>query len=191
MIIQAPNLLLNFAPYTYFILFPITIVEGPIITILAGFLASINQINLAIALVVIVLGDLTGDCLYYAIGRFGRHRLPRWLNFLGMTKERIAFLEEKFLEHPKKIFSIGKISHGVGAAALVAAGVTKFPFRRFLLYNFILTVIKSGILILIGFYFGQALSNIETYMNYWAASAAVGLIILYLIFLRYTKNYKL
>lgn len=191
MTLQLPNLLLQFASYKYLVLFPAVMIEGPIITILAGFLASINQLDLALAFAVIILGDLAGDCLYYSIGRFGRHRLPSWLNFLGITRERIAFLEEKFLEHPKKIFSIGKISHGVGATALVAAGVAKFPFRRFLIYNFILTIIKSGMLILIGFYFGQALSHIQTYLNYWAAGATVGLVVLYGIFLRYTKHYHL
>lgn len=60
--------------YKYFFLFPIVVVEGPIITVIAGFLSSLGYLNIIIAYLVVVAGDIVGDSAYYAIGFYGRKK---------------------------------------------------------------------------------------------------------------------
>ena len=58
--------------YGYWALFLIAVAEGPIITVIAGFLASRGLLDVALVFAVAFLADLRRDLLLYAIGRSGR-----------------------------------------------------------------------------------------------------------------------
>ena len=82
--------------------------------------------------------------MYYELGYYGRQRLiNRWGHFLGITLERVERLEKHFEKHSGKTLIIGKLSHGVGAVVLVAAGIARVPFRKFIWDNFIHSLPKS------------------------------------------------
>ncbi len=152
--------------YKYFVLFPLVAVEGPIVTILAGFLTSLGQFNTALVLTVAVLGDLAGDCLHYAIGRWGREKfIGRWGKYVSVSEEQVSRLENHFRRHKIKTLAAGKISHGIGGIPLVAAGAARMPLFEFLLINFFLTLPKSVVLFFVGFYFGQAYAKINSYLE--------------------------
>ena len=51
--------------YKYLALFPLTRVEGPIITVIMGFFSSLGYINFFFAYAIIVVGDLVGDAFHY------------------------------------------------------------------------------------------------------------------------------
>lgn len=177
--------------YRYFLLFPIAVVEGPIVTIIAGFLSSTGIMNFYIAYFVVAVGDLVGDSIIYYFGhRSGRNGVPRWLHVFGITEPRVATLKERFIANPKKIFSFGKVAHGVGSAVIFASGITQYPYRKFILYNIPLTLIKSGILIFIGFYFGKAYEHINEYLDYGAIVFGVVLLVIYVFFLRNSTETK-
>jgi membrane protein DedA with SNARE-associated domain len=143
--------------YKYLILFPIIAIEGPITTVLAGFMASMGLMNFFVAYVVILAGDMAGDSLYFALGYWGREKLiKRWGKFLGITLERVGGLEKHFKSHTGKTIIIGKISHVFGVVVLLAAGLAKIKFREFFKFDFIATIPKSLILIFTGYYFGKA-----------------------------------
>ncbi|KKR21334.1 MAG: hypothetical protein UT48_C0010G0082 [Parcubacteria group bacterium GW2011_GWE2_39_37] len=152
--------------YQYFVLFPLVVIEGPIVTVIAGFLASLKQLNFLTAFWVIVMGDLLGDALHYFIGRWGKETsIQRWGRYFGITPERVARLEQHFKEHSGKTLLLGKLLHGVGASFLVAAGVARMSFSRFILFNLIGTLPKTLFLMLLGYYFGKATSRIESYFE--------------------------
>ncbi len=166
--------------YKYLFLFPVAVVEGPIITVLAGFLSSLGYLNIFIAYAVIVVADIVGDGMYYALGYFGRQKfIERWGRFLGITMERAEKLEKHFAKHSGKTLIIGKLTHAVGAIVLVTAGIAKVPFWRFIWYNFIPTLPKSLVLLLIGYYLGESYAKISTYLDY----TALGTIIITVIFI--------
>lgn len=176
--------------YKYFVIFPLVVIEGPIITILSGFLSSIGHLNFLLAYVIIVMGDMTSDSLFYLMGRKSQ-RLPKGLmNFFGLTKGRIIYLQNQFAKSPKKIFSLGKAAHGLGPVVLFASGLSRYSFRRFFLYNLILTIIKSYLLILTGYYFGRAYASLKAYLDYGALILVVVFIILYFIFLKISAKYE-
>jgi membrane protein DedA with SNARE-associated domain len=166
--------------YKYFLLFPLTVVEGPITMVLAGFLVSLGQLDFLLAYVVVVAADLIGDGFYYALGYFGRERFVlRWGHYIGITPERIARLEKHFQRHDGKTLIMSKLAHAVGVVVLVAAGLTRMPFGRFLWYNLLPTLPKALLLLALGFYFGQAYDRIQSYLDY----TALGMVLLVLILL--------
>ena len=175
--------------YKYWVIFPLAALEGPIVTVIAGFLGSLKQLDLRLAYLIIVAGDLVGDSVYYALGRFAYGRIPeKFLRFLGITPARLELIKHYFTNHPKKTFALGKLSHGAGSATLFGAGMVKYPFGQFLIYNLIFTAIKSLLLILIGFYFGRAFVHIKTYLDYIAIVGLVVFLGIYWAFLHYTKS---
>lgn len=179
--------------YKYFVLFPVMIVEGPAITVIAGFLCSLGYLNIFAVYGVVVMGDIVGDSIYYVAGRWGKKRfLDRWGRYIGVTMKRIMRLQEHFAKHTGKTLIAGKLSHAFGAPVLVAAGVANVSYWQFVLFNFMATLPKSLILLLIGFYFGQGFSKISKYLDYtaFAMIALAALIVtLHFIMKRILKNF--
>lgn len=152
--------------YKYLILFPIAVIEGPIISIISGFLSSEGYLSLPLTYIVLILADLTGDTLYYAIGRYGgRPFIEHWGKYLGInSSSKLAAAEKHFQEHPKKTLFFVK-TQVWGALVLAAAGLAKMPFGDFIWINLLATTIKSFVFLIIGFYFGKLYSVFNLYIN--------------------------
>lgn len=180
--------------YRYHLLFPLMIVEGPIITVIGGFLSSLGYFNAFTIYLAAVIGDFIGDTLYYAAGYYGRKSfIERWGHYAGITAKRVARLEGHFQRHSGKTLVLGKLSQGIGAVILVTAGAAKMKYWKFIGYNMVATIPKSFILLLIGFYFGQAYSRISRYMDYTALitiALAVLFTLIYLIIKKVSKKYS-
>jgi membrane protein DedA with SNARE-associated domain len=191
MVLQQIILLLT--TYKYLFLFPVAVVEGPIITVIAGFLSSLGILNIFIAYALVVICDLIGDIMHYAFGYYGGQRfVKRWGRFLGITLERVEQLEKHFEKHTGKTLIIGKLAQVLGAVVLVAAGIARVPFRKFIWYNFIATLPKSLVLLLIGYYSGESYVKISSYLDYTAIGtvvAAVIFIVIYFMMRRLSKKY--
>ena len=152
--------------YKYLLLFPIAVVEGPFITVVAGFLASIGMIDLLLAYVILIFGDLVGDSLYYALGKWGgRPWIKKWGHYIGMTESRIVYLENHFKRHPGKTLVLGKVAHGLGGPFLAAAGLSNMPFINFYIINLLASVPKTLLLLLLGYYFGHGYQRVTQYMD--------------------------
>jgi len=174
-----------FVHYKYLVIFPIAVIEGPIITIITGFLASLGYLNLGLAYFVVVSGDVLGDSLYYSIGRFGGQKfVVKYGRYIGITAENLKKLEKHFDDHSNKTFIVGKLAHGTGPIILIASGMIKFSFRKFLAINAISSMIKSFLLIIIGYYFGQAYAKFNTYLNYTALILVILMVALYIIVIK-------
>ena len=151
--------------YGYAVLFILAVVEGPIITVLGAFLAAQNYFNIFIVYGVVVTGDLAGDILYYAAGRFGRtHLLERFAPLTGLTPERLTWLERYWQNHGVRDLVIAKYTQ-TGFIALPAAGAARMPVLPFLFYNLIATLPKALVLCVIGYLFGQAYHQIDSYIE--------------------------
>ena len=169
--------------YRYIILFPFVVFEGPIITVIAALLASLGYLNIFLVYAVVVIGDVTGDCIYYAIGRWGgKQFIARWGKYIGINLEKINQLENCFKKNGKKILIIGKLTHAVGIIVLTTAGIAKMNIKDFILFNFIPTLPKSLFLIILGFYFGQTYTKINSYLSGFTFFT---ILILALIFIAY------
>ncbi len=175
--------------YKYLVLFPIMVIEGPIVTILAGFLSSLGYLNIFMAYSIVVMGDIVGDSLYYAAGRWGQHVIfTRWGRYIGVTAERVTQLRQFFARHTMKTLMFGKLSHAVGAPVLVAAGLAHVPYWKFLGINFLATLPKSLVLIVLGFYFGHSYTRIKTYLDYTAAGMILVALIAILVYPRIQRR---
>ena len=166
------------ATYRYAVLLPFAIIEGPIVSIIAGFLVSIGQLNFWIVYGLLALGDIIGDVGLYALGRWGRTSfISKYGHFFGVTPDRIEKLEQFFGDHAKKTLLFGKWGHAFGLPVLLAAGAAKEPFGEFITVSILGTLPKTLVLLLIGFYFGESFTLINKYIGY----AVAGMVVLVVI----------
>jgi len=166
MLLSLPHLLQLIETYKYVLLFPIAVFEGPIVTIVAGFLVSLGYLSVAVAYPLIVVADTIGDTLHYYLGTLLRHnKAHRILKVLRITEQRLENIEKHFVLHPKKSILFAKILHGVGGIVQIVAGLARMPFIEFLWVSFLGTLPKSLILLLVGYVFGMYLSQINNYLS--------------------------
>lgn len=179
--------------YKYFLIFPVAIIEGPIIIIITGFLTFLGYLKIYVALPVLIVADVLGDSMYYTIGKFWKKSdfVKRWARFLGYDESSEVFLEEHFKKHKGKTFLIAKISHGVGGVVQVSSGIAGVSYRDFLFYSVLGTVPKTTLLFFVGFYLGSSYLQIDSMLNYVAHIVlGMGLLIFaYFMAIKYAKRF--
>ncbi len=179
--------------YKYVLLFPWAIAEGPIVSVIGGFLVSTGILNPYITYGLLVIADLIGDTIYYCIGRFGgRPFIHRWGNFFGINEEKLMKTESHFHHHAGKTLAIGK-TQPWGMLVLIASGLSKMSYVRFMWLNLAVTIFKSLGLMVIGFYFGKSYALISEYFGLYGQITillAVIIVVAYVVFFRKKKNEK-
>jgi len=142
------------AEYGLVLLLPWAVIEGPIVSILAGVLCARGGLSWALVLPVLVLGDLIGDGLYYAAGRLTHSWLHRMAPRLGIPLARGEALAARVAARSTHMLLIGKWTHAIGALVLVAAGAARIGLARFMLVNLLATLPKSALLLGLGYLAG-------------------------------------
>lgn len=172
--------------YKYEILLPLAIVEGPIITIIAAFLASQGILNIYLVYVIAILGNVIGDSIYYTIGRVGRHTfIKKYGHYIGLTEERVKYTEEHYKNHLLKTIFISKMVNAGIEVFLVTAGISKVNFKKFLGAILLVEVPKNIVIVLIGFYFGKSYKLIGQYLDNYFYAAFIFVIIAAIAFVIY------
>jgi membrane protein DedA with SNARE-associated domain len=178
-----------FVHYKYAAIFPIAVLEGPIITIISGFLVSRHTLSFIPAFFVVFFGDAVSDTIFYIIGRNGRNLIQK-LKFLRVTDDRINKMEVQYEKSPWRTMLVAKVSYGLGTIFILSAGVSRMSLQRFFQSAFVLNALRSIILLSVGYYFGRiALRLGPTYLQYYAVVVIVVLPLGYWFF-KIIKNKK-
>jgi membrane-associated protein len=173
--------------YRYQVIFPIAVLEGPIITIVSGFLVSRGFLSFIPALLVVWSGDMVSDSFFYWLGRSGI-RILKKLRFIKFPEARIAKLESHFKRHPGKTIALSKASYGVGSLFLVAAGASKMTYGKFLKYITLPNAVKALSLLTVGYFFGRAFRSFNGYLQYYAIAVVIVTPVAYYLFRRARKR---
>lgn len=137
------------------LLAPLALVEGPIVTIAAAALAAKGILPLPAVIAIATAADLTGDALLWIVGRKLRHALPR-----GLHRRIARTIPPRHMRRKAgRILTLGKITHSAGAVVLVAAGMARVPFARFLAFNLAATLPKVAAFAAIGWTFGATFAG--------------------------------
>lgn len=148
--------------YGYWIILPLMIIEGPIVTIIAAFMASLGIFNIWIVLILSIIGDIVGDIILYGVGRaWGMTFVRRVGKYIGITESLVLKMEKFFEKHGgKTVFSV-KTTTGLCWATWVAAGIVKMNFWKFIWYSFLGGIVWSAFLVFMGYFFGEFYAQIE------------------------------
>ena len=64
--------------YRYWILIPLSLVEGPVVAFFSGTLSSFGYFNLPLLAAIFFIRDITLDILYYILGFYASRASPAW-----------------------------------------------------------------------------------------------------------------
>ena len=151
--------------YGYSIVFPISVLEGPTVTTISGFLAGQGVFKLTPLFFIFLAGDFTGDFLYYAIGRYGGIPfVSKFERFFKIKQSDIEQMSCGFKKNDIKILLFGKLQP-LGSLVLMTAGFVKMNFVRFITLNVLFSIPKVILFLFIGYYFGSAYAMFDGYIQ--------------------------
>ncbi|WP_158925749.1 DedA family protein [Acidisphaera sp. S103] len=156
------------------LILPLAVIEGPIVTIVTGFLSAQGYFNWYWALPLLMCGDVIGDIGYYWVGRAGVGPLGRLGRLFGVRDALAPALQRDLARQATRMWLIGKWTHTMGGVVLVGSGMLRLPLSRFILVNLLATIPKSAVLFGAGFFFGDHYPFLERHIV--ASIVALGII---------------
>ena len=141
--------------HPYYVLLPLAIFEGPIVSFVSGFLIAHGNLDAAPTIAILLLGDFVPDMVAYGIGRFGASR-PWVKHYVERTGAGNHFDRLKFVWtiHPIKTMALAKLAYGLSSPFLVSAGLVALPWRKFAVLALVVAVVQRISLLLLGSYLG-------------------------------------
>lgn len=141
--------------YGYWLMLPLMIIEGPVVTIMAATLAALGAFNVWVVLLFSIAGDIAGDVVLYGLGyKYGMSFVQRVGKYIGITEKLVLRMQKYFLKHGGKTIFAVKSTTGLCWATFAAAGIVKMDFRKFLLNSFLGGIVWSGFLVAMGYFYG-------------------------------------
>lgn len=165
--------------YRYWIIIPLSFIEGPVIAFIAGTLAAVGFFNIYALALLFFVRDVGMDAVYYALGHYGAKTafVQRMLNKIGITQDHLDHVKGLWERRPGWTMLIGKLSYGIAHAFIVVAGTVRFSLPIFFKWACIVAVLQYGTLLLLGYYlgasFGGTVEKVLTNAQYLIAAATI------------------
>jgi len=179
--------------YRYVAIFALAFIEGPVVSLILGFLVSVGSFELIPTVGALVLGDLIPDTLYYYVGRFGHSKkfIERYIHKFDFLRDNFVVIENLWKNHPQKTMFLAKLAYGIATPLLISAGLMQMKLKRFLRLSLPVTFFQYGILFSVGYIFGDSYNRFIKYIMYGDLVIAVAgalFVIGYIFFIRYTRR---
>jgi membrane protein DedA with SNARE-associated domain len=151
-------------------------VPGEVLLISAAIFAGAGHLNIALVIVVAVLGAIIGDNIGYAVGRLGGRPLAeRWGRFVFLTPARLDRAESFFDNHGGKIVTVARFIEGLRQVNGLIAGIAGMHWLKFLGFNALGAVLWVGTWAGLGFLAGAHMVTIYAAFEHykWYAIGAL------------------
>ena len=158
------NFFLQFPIFKYVALVPVALVEGPIISMASGLLVRGGVLNPFLAWLALACGEIIGDVIWYVVGyKWGDRFTRRFGRWFGLTPEHIEGAKALFARYQTPILFFTKISTGLGFAIpiLFVAGLSRMPFRWFMILCVCGQFIWTALLLAVGYFLGDLYVRID------------------------------
>lgn len=179
---------------SYWIIFALIFFEGPVVTYIASFAASLGYLNVFIIFLLSSFVKIIPDYILFAIGKYGKKAvIEKYFKKKKMKMPILERIERNLRENPGKTLTFIKIVPVLPVPGLIMAGTAGVPTKKFLLYSTMLSIILALIFTLAGYYTGAAYL---LFMNYFkkielAISATVVVaFVLWLLFMLFKDRIK-
>jgi membrane protein DedA with SNARE-associated domain len=129
--------------------------------LLGGYFVALGKMNIIWVAIFAWTGIIGGDCVLYWLSRkYGMNvtRLP----MIGthVTKERILWAEAKFEQYGVWVVAVCRLFAGVRGAMVIAAGVLRFNFAKFLIADGLAALVSGGLFVYLGYLAGTIFGSV-------------------------------
>ena len=104
-------------------------------------------------------GAFVGDNLAYAVGRRYGDRVAKRFFTGDKARRRLETAKRQLDQRGGELIAVGRFIPGGRTAITLAAGLTRFPWRRFARYDGVAAVIWAGYAVLLGYFGGHAFEH--------------------------------
>jgi membrane-associated protein len=136
---------------------PVVPSETSVIT--AGVVASAGDLNIALVIAGAAVGAFLGDNLVYLIGRRYGERARRRFFSGEKASARIVWAEKLLKERAGQLITLGRFIPGGRTAVALSAGLTHFPWRRYVVYDAVAALAWALYASLLGYFGGKAFED--------------------------------
>lgn len=140
---------------TGLVIFPF--LPGDSLLFLTGSLAamSAHSLNHFVLIGLLSIAAIAGDSLNFEIGsRFGKHlTTPKWQKII--KPKRLQQAQKFFSNHGSSAIFLGRFMPFIRTLIPFTAGISKMPYRKFVLFNIFGGIAWVSIAILAGYFFGN------------------------------------
>ncbi|CAN5591890.1 DedA family protein [soil metagenome] len=128
--------------------------------IIGGALVAKGQMNLVIVAIAAWCGIIGGDCVLYHIAKKYGMEITR-VPFIGehVTRARIQRVEKMFDQYGVWVVAVGRLFAGIRGAMVVAAGVTRYNFVKFIIADGLAALVSGGFFVAVGYWLGNNLTE--------------------------------
>jgi membrane protein DedA with SNARE-associated domain len=176
----------------YAIILVVGFLEGPYVSMICGAILALGFLNFWPLYIVLIFGDLVGDTMWYFIGyHFGEKFVLKYGKYFKLNEIHIIRIKTIFHKHKNPLLFLSKISNGMGfaLAVLFTAGMSKINFWKFIGVNAIGQLVWSGVLIAVGFFFGNLYISVNNVMGKISILVVFTIIIFIVIrFIKYLRE---
>jgi len=160
------DIIADFGPWTYAILFAIIFIEtglvvmpflpGDSLLFMAGSFAALGSLNIGLLILLLIIAAVLGDNTNYFVGRFLGHKAIKWkLRGRQLINPKYIEKSEKFYEkYGVKTIILARFVPIVRTFAPFVAGVGEMKYSRFLPFDILGGILWVSIATLAGYWFG-------------------------------------
>ena len=153
--------------YRYLVLFPLAAIEGPIIALVVGFLIRLNFLSFWPSYLILILGDIIPDTIYYLLGRSGSQS-KLWVKYSQSKSgllHNFSVIERLWQTHPRKTMFFSKLAYGLSTPFLISAGLVKMPFKKFISLTIPITLGQYVVILGLGYLLGNSYELAAAYIK--------------------------
>jgi membrane protein DedA with SNARE-associated domain len=178
--------------HSYFLIFLVMIIEGPIITTAAASAASLGYFDIWIIFFLSLAGDLIGDFLHYAIGLTTRLTLiENFGHYFGLKKSTLKKIEKHMKNNFGKTFFLIKFTPPLTSVGLISSGALRIPILKFILFSLVITLPRTIFFTILGYSFGSIAEKILTFFNLGQYAVIFLTVLLVFSYFAFKKIYRL
>ena len=173
--------------YKYWVFLPLSMTEGPILAIIAGFFIHLGYLDLIPSFTLLMIGDLVPDNFVYYIGRYNHKSLEKSLARSTFLSKNLIRIENLWHAHTFKTMFFTKLAYGLSLPLLIIAGKAKLPYKIFIRDAMVVSVIQYTIFLTLGYYFGKSYELLVQYAKYTGIGIALTGVMIALIYIAVKK----
>ena len=126
---------------------------GGVLALAAGvFLASIQELDLAIVISIVAVSNGIGDLLLFYMGKYHKKELKNY-SFWIKHRRKVAYSKILIKKYGVLAIFIQKFIYGVKTVVPIIFGITNYNFKKFAFFNVFASIFWSSSVGLIIFYF--------------------------------------
>lgn len=153
---------------------------GETIVIVGGFLAGSGELDYWRVLGSAIAGAVLGDNFGYWVGRFGGWQLVVKIGrIFRLQEQQLEQVRDRYSDNAVQAVFWGRFVTLLRIFAAPLAGITRMPYRQFLLCNFGGAAVWSTTIVTIAFFLGQAVS-LEQIVS-WGSQIGIAALLLVIV----------